>query len=31
MEITRLKTITEHDIKRIQKYNKALNILTNIK
>ena len=31
MEITRLKTITEHDIKRIQKYNKALNILTNLK
>jgi (p)ppGpp synthase/HD superfamily hydrolase len=31
MEITRLKTITEHDIKRIQKYHKALNILTNIK
>ena len=31
MEITRLKTITEHDIKRIQKYHIALNILTNIK
>ena len=31
MEITRLKTITEHDIKRIQKYHLALNILTNIK
>jgi (p)ppGpp synthase/HD superfamily hydrolase len=31
IDITRLKKVTEHDIKRIQKYHLALNILTNIK